>query len=319
MEKNSKALELANRSSSAESNEMIVEFQYRMRHKNGNYRWFHTYGTVFDRNAEAQVEHVLNISIDITERMEAEQVLFEKNLELQQSNASLEEFASVASHDLQEPLRKISTFGDRLLTTQKEYLNEDGKTYLEKIILSSLRMQQMIHDLLSISMISGDKSFQPYSLEKILAEVLQTLEYQIEENKVIIDSGPLPEANVVPSQFRQLFQNLLSNSLKFARADTKLRVSIVSSIHKPAEVNQFQVSKAPEYLKIIFSDNGIGFNKIFADKIFVIFQRLHSKSEYEGTGIGLAICKKIVENHGGVISASGTLNEGASFTIIIPR
>lgn len=316
--KNSKALELANQHGS-EDKEIIIEFQYRMRHKNGNYRWLHTYGTVFDRNAEKQVEHVLNISIDITERMESEQVLFRKNLELQQSNASLEEFAYVASHDLQEPLRKISTFGDRLLSTQKENLDQDGKTYLEKIITSSLRMQQMINDLLSISMISGDKTFQPHSLEKILNEVLQTLEHKIEENNVVINASPLPKANVVASQFRQLFQNLLSNSLKFARSGVKLHISITSTVLKPGDVSRYHLFKAHNYLKITFSDNGIGFNEIFAEKIFAIFQRLHTKTEYEGTGIGLAICKKIVENHGGVITASGVLNEGASFTIIIPK
>ncbi len=317
-EKNSRALEAANSGDMLVSNDIIAEFQYRMLHKNGKYRWFHTYGTVFDRNANGLVENVLNISLDVTERMEVEQVLFEKNLELQQSNASLEEFAYVASHDLQEPLRKISTFGDRLLTTQHESLDDEGRLYLQKIITSAIRMQKMINDVLSLSMISGNKSFQTYSLQKILNEVLIALEHKIEEKKAVIHAGNLPIADVIPSQFRQLFQNLITNSLKFARRDIEPQINISSNYLHHREVKQYNLAKANRYLQIVFTDNGIGFNSIFAEKIFVIFQRLHGKSEYEGTGIGLSICKKIIENHGGVIYASGKENSGASFQMIIP-
>lgn len=318
MEKNARAIEISNKSELLDNNEMITEFQYRLRHKNGHYRWFHTFGTVFDRDSNRQIEHILNISLDITERMEAEQVLFEKNMELQQSNASLKEFAYVASHDLQEPLRKISTFGDRLLFTQREKLDAEGKVYLEKIISSSIRMQQLINDLLSISMISGNKTFQPYSLQLIFNEVLVSLEHIIEQRKAVITSDNLPEANIVPSQFRQLFQNLISNSIKFTLANVPPDITIRSKFLTTKDVKEYNLAKANKYLQIIFSDNGIGFDKIFADKIFAIFQRLHNKSEYEGTGIGLAICKKIIENHGGVIFASGVENKGSNFTIIIP-
>lgn len=318
MEKNARAIEHSNKVASLDDNEMITEFQYRLLHKNGQYRWFHTFGTVFDRNSNNQVEHVLNISLDITERVEAEQILFEKNLELQQSNASLKEFAYVASHDLQEPLRKISTFGDRLQFTQREKLDAEGKIYLEKIISSSIRMQQLINDLLSISMISVNKAFQPYSLQNILNEVLISLEHIIEQRKAVIVADSLPEVNIVPSQFRQLFQNLISNSIKFTLKDVRPDITINAKFISGKEVKQFNLVKANKYLQIVFSDNGIGFDKIFADKIFAIFQRLHNRSQYEGTGIGLAICKKIVENHGGVIFASAIEDKGASFTIIIP-
>lgn len=318
MEKNAKAIENSNKSALHNDDEMIIEFQYRLLHKNGRYRWFHTFGTVFDRNNNKQVEHVLNVSLDITDRMEAEQVLFEKNMELQQSNASLKEFAYVASHDLQEPLRKISTFGDRLQFTQKGKLDAEGKIYLEKIISSSLRMQQLINDLLSISMISNNKAFQSYSLQNILNEVLISLEHVIEQRKAVIVADTLPEAYIVPSQFRQLFQNLISNSIKFTLPDVEPAITIHSKFLSAKDIKQDNLAKASKYLQITFSDNGIGFDKIFADKIFAIFQRLHNRSEYEGTGIGLAICKKIIENHGGVIFATGIENKGANFTIIIP-
>ncbi|MGB8192772.1 MAG: ATP-binding protein, partial [Chitinophagaceae bacterium] len=300
-----------------DNEEPIIEFEYRMRHVNGDYRWFHTFGTVFDRNSKGEVEHVLNISIDITERKEMETALTQKNLLLQQSNANLEEFAYVASHDLKEPLRKISIFGDRLLSTQNQILGTDGQFYLEKIIDSSRRMQTLINDLLSLSLITGNKSFTQHSLQAVLEDALRTLEFKIEEKKAIIHAQPLPEAKIIPSQFRQLFQNLLSNSLKFGREDVHPEINISCRNLQPQDVAQYKLARARSYLEISFTDNGIGFDNMFAGKIFAIFQRLHHKS-YEGTGIGLAICKKIVENHGGVIFATGQQGQGAIFTFIIP-
>jgi PAS domain S-box-containing protein len=451
MEKNSKALELAN-SPDNDDTDMIVDFQYRMRKIDGEYRWFHTFGTIFDRNAKGKVEHILNISIDITDRIKAEETVAEqqrfishiaeasptilylfdleknrflylnkevtevlgytpeeiiglgdkvymylhpedtvkspetyvkykhaagsasmhqfegriknkqnewkwlltrevvfkrneegkaiqvlgsalditdrkqmeqsisqKNLELEQSNANLEEFAYVASHDLQEPLRKISIFGDRLSLNHSDRMNDDGKLFLEKIVESSRRMQGMINDLLSVSLISGDKSFQPYSLRSILNEVLQTLEVKIEAKKATITSDDLPTATIIPSQIRQLFQNLISNSLKFVVEDKVPEIKISHSILNYSQVFEYNLPTGKQYIKININDNGIGFEKEFASKIFTIFQRLHGKSEYEGTGIGLAICKKIVENHEGVIFAEGRPGNGSTFTIIIPQ
>lgn len=318
MSKNAQALELANSGQPVMDNrEMIVEFEYRIMHADGQYRWFHTYGTVFDRDAEGQVEYILNISIDITERKEMETALSHKNVQLQQSNANLEEFAYVASHDLKEPLRKISIFGDRLLSTQYEPLGTDGRFYLEKIIDSSRKMQLLINDLLSLSLISGNRSFVRYSLQSILNEVLRTLEYKIDETGATVHAQALPEANINPSQFRQLFQNLLSNSMKFIREGVKPEIRITSRQLRADEVAQHNLPRALSYLELTFMDNGIGFDNIFAAKIFAIFQRLHHK-DYEGTGIGLAICKKIVENHGGVITAAGEPGSGATFTIILP-
>jgi PAS domain S-box-containing protein len=318
MQKNTQAVELANAGKlEGPGGEAIIEFEYRLRHANGEYRWFHTFGTIFDRNAAGHVENVLNISIDITERKEMENALSQKNLQLQQSNANLEEFAYVASHDLKEPLRKISIFGDRLLSTQYQHLGSEGQFYLEKIIDSSRRMQLLINDLLSLSLIAGNKAFVRHSLQAIFADVLRTLEYKIEETNATIHAQPLPEANVIPSQFRQLFQNLVSNSLKFVRQGVKPEINVSSRPLRAEDVEPYNLPATGNYLEITFADNGIGFDNVFAGKIFAIFQRLHHK-DYEGTGIGLAICKKIVENHGGIIQATGEPGKGATFKIIIP-
>ena len=197
-------------------------------------------------------------------------------------------------------------------------MSADGKIYLQKIVDASQRMQVMISDLLSISMISGNRAFENFSLQKILEETLQTLEYKIEQQNALIKSTPLPDANIIPSQFRQLFQNLLSNSLKFVQPGKQPVIMISHSFVDQQDLAHYQLTKPGRYHRIEISDNGIGFENEFAGKIFAIFQRLHGRSEYEGSGIGLAICKKIVEHHGGLIYASGVPEVGATFTIILP-
>jgi PAS domain S-box-containing protein len=318
MEKNAKALEEANANVPADGNEVVVSFKYRMRHKNGQYKWFQTYGTIFGRDNEGKVQQVLNVSIDITEQMEAEFALQQKNVQLQQSNTSLEEFAYVASHDLKEPLRKIATFGDRLNTSNRERLDDNGKLYLEKIIDSSRRMQTMINDLLSVSVIAGNKSYEKHDLSELLSYVLKTLDLKIEQKnaKVIVDE--LPSLYVVPSQIRQLFQNLISNSLKFTKPGVPPEIHISSSNVSRSEADSYNLNPIYKYKKVTFKDNGIGFDNQYSNKIFTIFQRLHNKTEYEGNGIGLSICRKIVENHEGVITATSSPGHGATFNIIIP-
>ncbi|GAA4465967.1 hypothetical protein GCM10023189_47410 [Nibrella saemangeumensis] len=296
----------------------MYQYECRMRHKELGWRWMLVREMVFKKDRKGNVQQVLGAALDISEQKDMERSLFQKTLQLQQSNASLKEFAYIASHDLKEPLRKISTFGDRLLVTQYENLTTDGQAALSKIIDSSQRMQLMINDILSVSMISGDVSFQPFSLQTILKEVLQTLEHRIESKNAVIEADKLPVLNIVPSQFRQLFQNLLSNSLKFAREDVAPKIHISCTYLSAEEVGQFNMPKAKRYIQLTFTDNGIGFDNRFAGKIFAIFQRLHNKNDYEGTGIGLAICKKIVENHGGVIFASGIPDQGSTFTVILP-
>ena len=319
MEKNQAALNRANEQYSQDMPDEIVEFKYRLRHLDGTYRWFQTYGTVFERDENGQVSQVLNVSIDISGEKQAEQALSQKNMLLQQSNSSLEEFAYIASHDLQEPLRKISTFGNMLETLQEDNLSTSGKLYLRKIIDSSIRMQSMISDVLSVSIIAGNRSFEKENLQEILEEVLVTLEYKIEETGARVEvAKPLPVAKVVGTQFRQLFQNLIGNSLKFARADVSPLIKVSHDYITGDAANLLGMEPGKRYLRLVFADNGIGFSNNYAGKIFAIFQRLHGKSEYEGTGIGLALCKKIVEHHNGIIFASGEPGEGAVFTIILP-
>jgi PAS domain S-box-containing protein len=298
--------------------DLMIQYECRLRHKSGEWIWFLVREVVFRTDEKDRPVQIVGAALDISKRKEMEKTLLQNSFMLEQSNASLEEFAYVASHDLKEPLRKISTFGDRLAATQAEKLSPEGKMFLSKIIDASQRMQTMISDLLSISMISGNRAYENYSLQKVLNETLQTLEFKIEQKNAQVIAEGLPEASIVVSQFRQLFQNLISNSLKFVAEGVQPEIHITHSFLQPSEVSAFQLAPAPRYLKIEQRDNGIGFEKEHAGKIFLLFQRLHGRSEYEGSGIGLAICKKIVEHHGGIIYAQGELGKGAVFTIILP-
>jgi PAS domain S-box-containing protein len=301
----------------ANENDGRSDFVYRIILKDGSIKYLHARGET-QKNKNGQITKIVGTLQDITQQKLIEQALFQKNLELQQSNTNLEEFAYIASHDLKEPLRKISILGDKLLITQQEALNENGKNYLTKMIDSAQRMQTMINDLLSVSTITGDRTFENCDLQMILDEVLLTLEYKIESQKASIQSDRLPEAMINVPQFRQLFQNLLSNSLKFTKKEVAPEITITHKYLRAKQVKEFDLIPANRYLQLKITDNGIGFENEYSNKIFSIFKRLHSKSEYEGTGIGLSICKKIVENHNGVIFAFGKPGVGAIFTIIIP-
>ncbi len=296
----------------------MIQYECRMKNKDGEWRWLLVREIAFKTDEAGKVKQILGAALDINRRKEMEKTLLQNSFMLEQSNASLEEFAYVASHDLKEPLRKISTFGDRLVENEIERMDPTSRLYLKKIVDASQRMQTMITDLLSISMISGNRSFEPYSLQKVLEENLQTLEYKIEQLNAIVETDPLPEIAMVPSQFRQLFQNLLSNSLKFVRDGVQPKIIIRYALLNEDQAAAYQIKVARHYHKIEIADNGIGFENEFAGKIFAIFQRLHGRSEYEGSGIGLAICKKIVEHHGGIIFANSQLGQGSTFTIILP-
>ncbi len=258
---------------------------------------------------------------DVTKQKELENSLFEKTLQLERSNASLEEFAYITSHDLKEPLRKISVFGDRLLMLNETQLAKENKATVVKIVDCAARMQRMVDDILSLSEVSFNHKFKQVNLNELLDEVIQNLDYKIEAVNAQVEHDNLPTALVNETQFRQLFQNLISNSIKFSKHGGVPSIQVRFDYLDKETVKKLSLPHAnhsKKYLRLLFIDNGIGFENEFADKIFTIFQRLHSRSEFDGTGIGLAICKKIVDHHHGLIYATGELNVGATFTIIIP-
>ncbi len=299
--------------------EPVHAVQYRLRTADGSYRWMRSLTTPFRRDAEGAVLQTISITQDVTPLQDAEDLLKAKNDLLQQSNANLQEFAYVASHDLQEPLRKISTFGTMLRSHAGDRLDDRGSVYLQKIIDSAGRLQGMISDLLDFSRISGQKGFERTPLGPLLAAATAALEHRMEGCGARVESSELPSATVVPSQIQQVFQNLLGNSLKFTRTGVPpvIRVSYRGLSGEEA-VTQYGLKGSAAYVELQLADNGIGFDNQYAGKIFTIFQRLHGRAEYEGSGIGLSICKKIIEHAGGCISATGKEGEGATFTIVLP-
>ncbi len=238
--------------------------------------------------------------------------LHEANESLQRSNRELEQFASVASHDLQEPLRKIQAFGDRLMTRCADELGEQGRDYLARMQSSATRMRSLIDALLSFSRITTKaQPFVSVNLEVIAKDVISDLEDRVQRMGGRVDLGPLPTLEADASQMRQLLQNLIGNGLKFARPKTPPIVQ-VESRELPSENGA-----SPRY-EISVADNGIGFEEIYLDRIFELFQRLHGRQEYEGTGMGLAICRKIAERHGGTITAKSAPDQGAKFIVTLP-
>jgi PAS domain S-box-containing protein len=453
---NNEAIEHANQKNDFSSPDDILEFQYRIRHANGHYRWFRTFGTVFERNAKNQVETVINISIDVTEQIALEKMLRQnaaeiqkqqdryykmidevkdyailllspegiienwnsgaerikgytseeivgknfrifyppedrkneipemlireatlngkashegwrvrkdqtrfwgnivitalhdkdgniigfskvtrdltqkklaednlrayttslelKNQELDQKNMELESFSYIASHDLQEPVRKIRIWASRIEET--EVISDNIKDTLTRIQRACVRMQELIRGVLQYS--HTDMSKVPRELtdlDLVMEEVMSDLSDVIEEKKIEIEMGHLPTLNLVRLQFVQLFSNIISNAIKYRREDIPLKIKITSALLM--EENGSPGSKKAFY-KITISDNGIGFMQEYSDRMFELFRRLESGATYSGTGIGLAICKKIVKNHQGTITATGQPGKGSSFEIKLP-
>jgi light-regulated signal transduction histidine kinase (bacteriophytochrome) len=236
------------------------------------------------------------------------------NEKLRISNRELQDFASVASHDLQEPLRKILAFGDRLEARSGAALGEEGKDYLGRMKSAAARMQALISDLLAFSRVTTKaQPFVQVDLNEVAFEVLIDLEARIHETRAVIRFDPLPAVEADPVQMRQLFQNLMGNALKFRKPD------VTPQIHVRAETAREEADgPAGGRYRIFVQDNGIGFDEKYLDRIFNVFQRLHGRGEYEGTGIGLAVCRKIAERHGGTITATSRPGEGSTFAVTLP-
>lgn len=243
------------------------------------------------------------------------------------ANRELQSFSYIASHDLQEPLRKIHTFAGLIRENENQNLSDKGKDYFRRIQSSAARMRRLIEDLLAYASTNAmERRFEKTELKIIIEDVKTELKEAIFEKHAIIESTELCPVNIISFQFRQLMHNLISNALKFSNPGRPPHIIIkgriehgnILNIKNPALLSRaFLLNK--NYCHICVNDNGIGFEPEFNDRIFEVFQRLHSKDEYEGTGIGLAIVKKIVENHNGIITASGVLGKGATFDIYIPH
>jgi PAS domain S-box-containing protein len=287
------------------------QIEHRIMMQDGSYRWhlsraypYNTdegvkwYGTATDVHDQKVLE------------MNLESLVKDRTLELQRSNDDLQQFAHVASHDLKEPLRKIKTFSYKLQDEFGTVLNERGNSLLNKIIASSDRMFSMINGVLTYASISSAGiSSRRVDLNEVIRAIEIDLELLIQEKRGVINFTNLPGVTGHPDLIYQLFYNLLNNSLKFTRPNTPVEIAITA---------QVAVVNGHSFIEITLADNGIGFENQYAEQIFDTFTRLHSKDKYEGSGLGLAMCQRIVERHGGTIAATGTQGLGATFKFTLP-
>ncbi len=293
--------------------------EFVIRTRNGREKFVHSKGKpILDK--DGNIKKIVGITRDVTHKKTFEKERERYIRELNRSNKELEEFAYVASHDMHEPLRKILTFSERLKSKYINALGENGKLYLERISASAGNMRNLIDNLLEFSRVSrGTRNFERCDLNAILHDVISDQELKIEETTTRISVEKLPEIEGVQSELRQLFNNLIGNALKFRKKDTPPVITISSHRLTHKEKSDLLLPFNQLFYRIDVADNGIGFEGIYAEKIFEIFQRLHGKSDYSGSGIGLAICKKIAENHGGWIHATGAADAGATFSVILPE
>jgi hypothetical protein len=297
--------------------EELPFISYRIIQKNGSIKYLKAYGKAF-YGVDGQ-RRLLGNTSDVTDEVENLLALEEHNLELERNNKELSAFNYAASHDLQEPLRKIQTFISRLEEKEADKFSDSGHQYLERIKSASSRMRLLIDDLLQFSRTNKpDKEFVNVDLNDLFENAKQDLALSILEKKAQITNDTLPTALVISFQIQQLFLNLLSNSLKYCKKDIPPLINVNYSLVSAKDESQLLKATKSKYHKITVTDNGIGFDQKYAEKIFDLFNRLHNKQDYSGTGIGLSIFKKIIENHRGFIFATGEVNVGSVFTVYLP-
>ncbi len=283
----------------------LYDCEYRLKEPDGKVKFVHSKGKIIIGSDEKPFRLVGTIQ-DVTAQKKSQENLIQKTKELKRSNDDLQRFASVSSHDLKEPLRKIQTFADLLAEEYKGSANEETKSYTDRILTSCVRMERAIDDLLLYSRMGiQQEPFVKVDLKKLINEISDDYEVTIKQKHAKIVVENLPEIFAAPSEMRQLFQNLISNALKFNKPNTPPIIRISSKL----EENKNEIS---------IKDNGMGFDEKYTSQIFEVFQRLHSKDQYEGSGIGLSICKKIVEKYQGKITVESKLNEGTIFIITLP-
>jgi len=312
----------------------IHEIEYRFLFKNGKWKYMLSRDMVFKRKKNGEATQIIGVAIDITELKTSNEslktlndIFLKKNAELVQMNADLEQmnaeltsFTYIASHDLQEPLRKIRTFSNLIIERDSNTLSETAKEYFVRITGAATRMQNLIEALLSYSRTSTlEVQYEMVDLNKLVDEVKNDLYEIIKEKNAIIESCNLPSLRVIPLQFHQLFLNIINNAVKYSKNNVSPYLRITTELVNGRDLVNIGCSEKYTYWKISFADNGIGFEQDYEHKIFELFQRLHGKSQYPGTGIGLAICKKIVLNHNGIIKAMGKPGEGSVFSVYIPH
>jgi light-regulated signal transduction histidine kinase (bacteriophytochrome) len=292
----------------------VYNAEVRLKNKHGVYRWHFVLGEPI-RDEEGKIIKWIGAFTDIhdqktlTEKLES--LVNERTAELQRSNEDLQQFAHVASHDLKEPLRKIKTFASRLEDDRETMLSEKGKNYLNKVYSASDRLFSMIDGVLKYSTIDAqEQPIELVDLKKVIQNIESDLEVLIQQQNAIIHYTELHKIEGSSVLIYQLFYNLINNSLKFCTKEKQLEIFIQSTII------DYQGRK---FANVCLMDNGIGFDQSHAEKIFNPFTRLHSKDKYEGTGLGLALCKKIVQRHHGIISATGKRDVGAVFSILLPE
>ena len=272
-----------------------------------------------DLTLQIETQQLLKVN---NEQLEKTNTALEiSNQALNRSNTNLQQFAYIASHDLQEPLRKIQAFGDLLKTQCSDQIGE-GINYINRMQAAASRMSTLIKDLLAFSRIATRQDATALvPLDRLINFTLTDLELAIQETGAVVDVDPLPTLMGDQSQLGQLFQNLLSNALKFRRPNVtpliQVRSQTIAAVDLPPSVKPTHLAKS--YYRIDVSDNGIGFDDKYVDRIFQVFQRLHNKNEFAGSGVGLAICEKVAINHGGAITASSQPNQGATFSIYLPK